>query len=603
MKRLLLSIFLLFVTFFNVKSQDLMNLRPTGFVNDYEQIFSVDQKQELEIILSDYAKTTTAEICIVSSEDFPAGDHIAATNLFNKWGIGSKELKNGLLIILSKTQRKYSIVPGYGLEEFLPDATLNTFTPDMKNYFRAGDYYGGVKGLIFDIKKELGDQGLKFLSKQKQIKKEKRNQDIKDILSTLLCIFFFVIVLGGVLYIIFIQYQKNKKFLNLKKEIQIILNNIEDLKKQLGDKIDGDVKKYVIDNNINLTNKLVTEETKYKIQLIYNKLLENKQVVNSVDAAVVIISRSKSDIQKYLNDNYPYCEVYLKEQLNNIITDTQIELQSPEFYTKKMANKLTGVQSLLDGKLRSFLALTVKINNIVSDYNNLENKNSELKKLYSEYVRKKSILSSVNIGKKYNDLVKFEITEFNNFLDKIKNYITLSMSDLKSGNLNSAISNYGSFITSSIVITSSFSSVDNLFNDYNNSEKYIKDNQNKPDSLKSSIDFKINKSGVHYSRKITYESIKSDLIRYKSNFSSDIILAASVLKTCINNLETLLSNIESDIYSEEAADKRKAAAVAAAAAAASYRSNDSSSYSSSSNSGFGGFSGGDSGGGGVSGSW
>jgi len=602
MKRLLLSIFLLFVTFFNVKSQDLMNLRPTGFVNDYEQIFSVDQKQELEIILSDYAKTTTAEICIVSSEDFPAGDHIAATNLFNKWGIGSKELKNGLLIILSKTQRKYSIVPGYGLEEFLPDATLNTFTPDMKNYFRAGDYYGGVKGLIFDIKKELGDQGLKFLSKQKQIKKEKRNQDIKDILSTLLCIFFFVIVLGGVLYIIFIQYQKNKKFLNLKKEIQIILNNIEDLKKQLGDKIDGDVKKYVIDNNINLTNKLVTEETKYKIQLIYNKLLENKQVVNSVDAAVVIISRSKSDIQKYLNDNYPYCEVYLKEQLNNIITDTQIELQSPEFYTKKMANKLTGVQSLLDGKLRSFLALTVKINNIVSDYNNLENKNSELKKLYSEYVRKKSILSSVNIGKKYNDLVKFEITEFNNFLDKIKNYITLSMSDLKSGNLNSAISNYGSFITSSIVITSSFSSVDNLFNDYNNSEKYIKDNQNKPDSLKSSIDFKINKSGVHYSRKITYESIKSDLIRYKSNFSSDIILAASVLKTCINNLETLLSNIESDIYSEEAADKRKAAAVAAAAAA-SYRSNDSSSYSSSSNSGFGGFSGGDSGGGGVSGSW
>ena len=603
MKRLLLSIFLLFVTFFNVKSQDLMNLRPTGFVNDYEQIFSVDQKQELEIILSDYAKTTTAEICIVSSEDFPAGDHIAATNLFNKWGIGSKELKNGLLIILSKTQRKYSIVPGYGLEEFLPDATLNTFTPDMKNYFRAGDYYGGVKGLIFDIKKELGDQGLKFLSKQKQIKKEKRNQDIKDILSTLLCIFFFVIVLGGVLYIIFIQYQKNKKFLNLKKEIQIILNNIEDLKKQLGDKIDGDVKKYVIDNNINLTNKLVTEETKYKIQLIYNKLLENKQVVNSVDAAVVIISRSKSDIQKYLNDNYPYCEVYLKEQLNNIITDTQIELQSPEFYTKKMANKLTGVQSLLDGKLRSFLALTVKINNIVSDYNNLENKNSELKKLYSEYVRKKSILSSVNIGKKYNDLVKFEITEFNNFLDKIKNYITLSMSDLKSGNLNSAISNYGSFITSSIVITSSFSSVDNLFNDYNNSEKYIKDNQNKPDSLKSSIDFKINKSGVSYSRKTTYESIKSDLIRYKSNFSSDIILAASVLKTCINNLETLLSNIESDIYSEEAADKRKAAAVAAAAAAASYRSNDSSSYSSSSNSGFGGFSGGDSGGGGVSGSW
>ena len=139
MKRLLLT-FLLFVTFFSVKSQDLMNLRPTGFVNDYEQIFSVDQKDELENMLFNYAKTTTAEICVVTSEDFPAGDHIEATNLFNKWGLGSKELKNGLLIILSKSQRKYSIVTGYGLEEFLPDATLNAFTPDMKNNFRAGDY-------------------------------------------------------------------------------------------------------------------------------------------------------------------------------------------------------------------------------------------------------------------------------------------------------------------------------------------------------------------------------------------------------------------------------------------------------------------------------
>ena len=124
MKRLLLSI-LFFVAFFNVKSQDLMNLRPTGFVNDYEQLFSVDQKDELENILSNYAKTTTAEICVVTSEDFPAGDHIEATNLFNKWGLGSKELKNGLLIILSKDKQnhgQYSIVTvGTGNGVPIPD--------------------------------------------------------------------------------------------------------------------------------------------------------------------------------------------------------------------------------------------------------------------------------------------------------------------------------------------------------------------------------------------------------------------------------------------------------------------------------------------------
>jgi len=566
MKRLLLSI-LFFVTFFNVKSQDLMNLRPTGFVNDYEQIFSVDQKQELENLLSNYAKTTTAEICVVTSEDFPAGDHIEATNLFNNWGLGSKELKNGLLIILSKDKQnhgQYSIVTGYGLEEFLPDATLKAFEPDMISYFRAGDYYSGVKGLVFDVQKELGNQGIEFLRKQKEIDKEKSAKAIKDTLYTLLYVFLLLLILAGIGWIAIIQYRKRQAFLMLKKEIQMVLNSIEDLKRQLGNKIDPDVQNYVGANTIdNLTNNLVNEEIRSRMQLVYNKLLENKQVVNSIDNAIVTISKTKSDIQKYLSDNYPYCETYLKDQLNNIITDTQIDKLSQSEYTKKIANKLTGVQSLIDGKLRTFLALNVKINNIVSDYKNLENKNTELKKLYSEYVRKKNILSSVKIGRKYSSLVSFELAEFNNFLGKLQNYISLSMDDLKSGNLNSAISNYGNFVTTGIVITSSFSSADTLFNDYNNSEKFIRDNQNKPDSLKSSIEYKINKSGVSYSRKTSYESIKSDMIKYKSNLGVDIILAASLLKTCISSLETLLSNINSDISSEEYSVRRKAEAAAA----------------------------------------
>ena len=609
MKKLLLFI-LLFVSFFSVKSQDLMNLQPTGFVNDYEQIFSADEKNELETILSNYAKTTTAEICVVTCDSFPAGDHIEATNLFNKWGLGSKEQKNGLLFILSKSQRQYSIVTGYGLEEFLPDGKLNEFVPNMKSNFREENYYAGVKGLIFDVQKELGNQGLEFLRKQKQIEKEKTSKYIKSVLSTLFYVFLLLLCLGGIVYIIFIQYWKNKKLLELKKEIQIILNNIEDLKRQLGDKIDDDVRRNYIVNFIDkLTNNLITEETKVRMNLLYTKLLENKQIVNSIDNAIIIISKSKSDIQKYLKDNYPYCENYLKEHLNNIITeiqksdcwfDTLEHYQSlPGSYTKARANKLTGIQSILDSKLRTFLALTVKINNIVSDYKNLENKNAEFKKLYSEYVRKRNILSSVNIGRKYSTLVNFDVTEFNARLDNMTNYITVSLSELKNGNLNSAITNYGNFITSGIVLTSAFSATDVLFNEYNSSEKYVRDNQGKINSLITDIDFKINKSGVSYSRKTAYESVRNDIMKFKNNVSVDIILASKLLKECINDLETLLSRIKSDISSEEDSIRR----AAAVAAAASYSSSSSSSSYSSSDSSFGGFSGGDSGGGGVSGGW
>ena len=317
MKKLLLSL-LLFVTFFNVKSQDLMNLKPTGFVNDYEQIFSTDEKNKLEKMLSDYAKTTTAEICIVTSDSFPAGDHIEATNLFNKWGIGSKELNNGLLFVLSKSQRKYSIVTGYGLEEFLPDGKLNQFVPNMTDSFRVGNYYAGAKGLILDVQKELGYQGLEFLRKQKELRAAESTKRLKDILSTLFYVFLLIIILGCIGYIIYTQYEKRQKFLKLKKEVQILIDNIAVVKKQLGNKIDTNNKFSIIEK---LENKLITEETRSHMQLIYNKLLENKQIVNSIDNSITNISKIKSDIQNYLNNNYTYCEIYLKEYLNQINTD------------------------------------------------------------------------------------------------------------------------------------------------------------------------------------------------------------------------------------------------------------------------------------------
>ena len=47
MKKLALLL-VLFVTFLSVKSQDLMNLLPTGHVNDYQGLFTPEQKNELE---------------------------------------------------------------------------------------------------------------------------------------------------------------------------------------------------------------------------------------------------------------------------------------------------------------------------------------------------------------------------------------------------------------------------------------------------------------------------------------------------------------------------------------------------------------------------
>ena len=52
------------------------------------------------------------------------GDYIEsyANKLFNRWGIGTKEKDNGVLLIISKDERKIRIEVGYGLEGVLNDA-------------------------------------------------------------------------------------------------------------------------------------------------------------------------------------------------------------------------------------------------------------------------------------------------------------------------------------------------------------------------------------------------------------------------------------------------------------------------------------------------
>ena len=170
--------FILFMTFLNLKSQDLMNLKPNSYVNDYENIFTPEQKSDLIQILSDYDKKTLIEIVIATSADF---DFTHKVELANKWGIGKKGLNNGLLLIISKGKvkgkGKFSAVTGYGLEEFLPDATLKTYTNHIfPETLSKGDFYGGMKQLILACQNTLGDNGYDFLMKNKNLESKKKRK-------------------------------------------------------------------------------------------------------------------------------------------------------------------------------------------------------------------------------------------------------------------------------------------------------------------------------------------------------------------------------------------------------------------------------------------
>lgn len=118
----------------------------SGFVNDFAEIFSAEQKQNLETKLYTYEKQSTNEVVVVTVNSL-GGDYIEnyAEKLFKDFGIGKKDKNNGLLLLIALEDRQMRIETGYGLEGDLTDAESasiirNVLTPA----FQKGDYYGGV---------------------------------------------------------------------------------------------------------------------------------------------------------------------------------------------------------------------------------------------------------------------------------------------------------------------------------------------------------------------------------------------------------------------------------------------------------------------------
>lgn len=152
-KRILISSFLILI-FSPVFALAYKNPgQPSGFVNDFANVLSIQDKQALEMKISQFEKETSNEISVVIINDL-GGDTIEnyAVELFKDWGIGKKGNDNGVLILVSIGDRKMRIEVGYGLEGALTDAQSNWIINSvMKPSFQSGNYYQGIDGAVDNI--------------------------------------------------------------------------------------------------------------------------------------------------------------------------------------------------------------------------------------------------------------------------------------------------------------------------------------------------------------------------------------------------------------------------------------------------------------------
>lgn len=147
-----LIVVLLFVAgSFRLYSQDIPERPvPPRLVNDFAGLLNANEVNSLEQKLVSFNDSTSTQIAIVIVRDlggYAKADY--AQRLGEKWGIGQKELNNGLLILIKPSnpgsKGEVQITQGYGLEGAIPDLTCAAIVDnEILPAFRNGDYYGGL---------------------------------------------------------------------------------------------------------------------------------------------------------------------------------------------------------------------------------------------------------------------------------------------------------------------------------------------------------------------------------------------------------------------------------------------------------------------------
>lgn len=158
-------------------------------VYDYANLFNSNEKAQLEEKLIRYSDSTTTQIVVITIESLKGEDvSLLATKWAQTWGIGgTAKDDNGVIILISKNDRKIAINPGYGLEDRLTagiggEIIRNIIIPE----FKAGSFYNGVdKGIdaLIDV----------FKGKYKGSRKQNQQQDFPILPFIIIIVLIFIL--------------------------------------------------------------------------------------------------------------------------------------------------------------------------------------------------------------------------------------------------------------------------------------------------------------------------------------------------------------------------------------------------------------------------
>jgi uncharacterized protein len=117
---------------------------------EFPDFLNQQEAAQLEEKLEVFSNETSNQICVVIVDDlngYEAADY--ATRLGTEWGVGKKEVNNGIVILVKPTGgqggRDLFIAVGYGLEGAIPDlATKRIRDEQMYPYLKNGENFAAL---------------------------------------------------------------------------------------------------------------------------------------------------------------------------------------------------------------------------------------------------------------------------------------------------------------------------------------------------------------------------------------------------------------------------------------------------------------------------
>ena len=175
MKKFFLIIILFSIQFANAQTIQ-PRANPPLAVNDFGNFLESFQREALEKKIRQYNDSTSSAIVIITVPDLQGYDIAElAIKYMREWKPGLADKDNGVIILVSKDEKKARIETGYGMEGVLPDVTGKHIIDEvMIPNFKANDYYRGfdqtIDAIILtargeyksDVKRSTGRGGIPF---------------------------------------------------------------------------------------------------------------------------------------------------------------------------------------------------------------------------------------------------------------------------------------------------------------------------------------------------------------------------------------------------------------------------------------------------------